>query len=189
HGADRHPRPVRRVPPRGAVAARHPSRPTAGLEAAGRDEGAVPAGLLRLHHATDAHQPRVGRGAVAADLPARGRFAPAPALTAANRVWKCTVVAIRGLVVKDAEKLALARDGLSDLRSRRDSVFEYVTSGDGFYRDGSFIQHGKHPYTGGYGISLLTNLANLMYLLSRSSWQITDASAQNAFLWIYHSLP
>lgn len=115
------------------------------------------------------------------------RFTPAPALTAANRVWKCTVVAIRGLVVKDAEKLALARDGLSDLPSRRDSVFEYVTSGDGFYRDGSFIQHGKHPYTGGYGISLLTNLANLMYLLSRSSWQITDASAQNAFLWIYDS--
>src|SRR5262249_59235396 len=117
------------------------------------------------------------------------RFTPVPALTAANRVWKCTAVAIRGVLIKDVGKMGLARDGLSDLPSRRDSVFEYVNSSDGFYRDGSFIQHGKHPYTGAYGISLLTNLANLMYLLSRSSWQITDASAQNAFLWIYHSLP
>src|SRR5262249_45362790 len=102
------------------------------------------------------------------------RFTPAPALTAANRVWKCTAVAIRGVIVKDAGKLASARDGLSDLPLHRDSVFEYVNSGDGFYRDGSFIQHGKHPYTGGYGISLLTNLANVMYLLSGSSWQIAD---------------
>ena len=115
------------------------------------------------------------------------RFTPVPALTAANRVWKCTAVAIRGVLVKDSGKVGLARDGLSDLPSRQNSVFEYVNSSDGFYRDGSFIQHGKHPYTGGYGISLLTNLANVMYLLSSSSWQITDPSSQNVFQWIYDS--
>jgi len=115
------------------------------------------------------------------------RFTPAPALTAANRVWKCTAVAIRGVIVKDAGKLASARDGLSDLPSHRDSVFAYVSSGDGFYLDGSFIQHGKHPYTGGYGISLLTNLANVMYLLGGSSWQIADPASQNVFRWVYDS--
>ncbi len=124
---------------------------------------------------------------IASYMAAIESFTPAPALTAANRVWKCTAVAIRGVLVKDAGKLALARDGLSDLPSRQSSVFEYVNSSDGFYTDGSFIQHGKHPYTGGYGISLLTNLANMMYLLGGSSWQITDQSSQNVFRWIYDS--
>src|SRR5499433_2812384 len=115
------------------------------------------------------------------------RFTPVPALTAANRVWKCTAVAIRGLLIKDAGKMGLARDGLSDLPSRRNSVFEYVNSSDGFYRDGSFIQHGKHPYTGGYGNSQLANLSALLYALSGSTWQITDPNQQNVFAWVYEA--
>ncbi|HEU5222066.1 MAG TPA: polysaccharide lyase 8 family protein [Candidatus Lumbricidophila sp.] len=31
-------------------------------------------------------------------------------------------------------------------------------SHDGFYRDGSFVQHGQFPYVGGYGASFLTSL-------------------------------
>ena len=34
-------------------------------------------------------------------------------------------------------------------------MFAFVTSGDGFYVDGSFIQHTRHPYTGSYGLVLL----------------------------------
>ncbi len=46
-------------------------------------------------------------------------------LTAANKIWKSSVVAVRGVIVKDSAKIDLARQGLSD-------VFPYVTTNDGF---------------------------------------------------------
>lgn len=61
--------------------------------------------------------------------------------TGANRTDLCQVVAIRGILGRSADKMASGRDGLSD-------VFAYVTSGDGYYRDGSFVQHTTIAYTG-----------------------------------------
>ncbi len=94
--------------------------------------------------------------------------------TGANRVWKVEVVGLRAVLLHDATKLARARDTLDD-------VFPYVTSGDGFYTDGSFIQHGKHPYTGGYGIDLLMEIGNILYLLGGSAYAVTDPGVQNVF--------
>ncbi len=113
-------------------------------------------------------------------MDAVNHFTPSPTLTAANRVWQCTVVGVRGTVVKDSAKLASARDGLT-------SVFATVTSGDGFYADGSFIQHDSHPYTGGYGNSLLANLAPLMFMLDGSAWQVTTAGRTNVQRWVHAS--
>jgi hyaluronate lyase len=108
------------------------------------------------------------------------RFSPAVTMTGANRVWKSTVVGVRGVIVKNSAKIASARDGLS-------SVFTFTSSGDGFYGDGSFIQHGNHPYNGGYGAFLLQDIANLMYLLDASTWQVTHANRINVFKWVYSS--
>ncbi|MFF9011429.1 polysaccharide lyase 8 family protein [Streptomyces sp. NPDC014870] len=95
----------------------------------------------------------------------------APHGESANRVDFCKVVAVRGVLGKNSAKIARARDGLSP-------VFPYVTSGDGFYRDGSFIQHSHTPYTGSYGAVLLSGLAWLFALLGGSSWDITDPNKQ-----------
>ena len=100
------------------------------------------------------------------------------AATAANLVWQAHVVGVRGCLVKDAAKLALARDALS-------GVFPYVTNGDGFYVDGSFIQHSTHPYNGGYGASLLQNIAILMTWLNGSTWTVTDPQQTNIVQWVY----
>ncbi|MDQ0914569.1 polysaccharide lyase family 8 super-sandwich domain-containing protein [Paenibacillus sp. V4I5] len=100
--------------------------------------------------------------------------------TGANRVWKATAVGIRGMIVKDSAKLASSRDALTD-------VFIYVTSGDGFYADGSFIQHTAHPYTGGYGKSLLETIVPFIYLLNGSTWAVVTPAAQNLYNWIYDS--
>ena len=115
------------------------------------------------------------------------RFDPDPRLvighlvsTGANRVWMCTGVVLRAMAVRDAAKLQLASDSLSP-------VFEYVISGDGFYRDGSFIQHTRHPYTGGYGVSLLSQLSDLLYLLSGSPWDVRDPARDNVFHWVFDS--
>lgn len=90
---------------------------------------------------------------------------------AANRVWKAQIVLIRAIVVEDATKF---NSGLSALSS----TFGDVTSGDGFYADGSFIQHTGLAYTGGYGMSFLQRAALVLYLLDGTNQaQTTDSWA------------
>jgi hyaluronate lyase len=91
--------------------------------------------------------------------------------TGANRVDLCRGLALRGVVGKNSAKLALARDALSP-------VFPFVVVGDGFYADGSFLQHTRVPYAGTYGGVLLGGLAVLFTLLSGSTWAVTDPNRQ-----------
>ncbi|MEV5897020.1 polysaccharide lyase 8 family protein [Nonomuraea fuscirosea] len=96
-----------------------------------------------------------------------------------NRADKASIVAFRGVAGRDPGKLALARDGLSDVRDGgRHSVFSYAESGDGFYRDGSFIQHGSVAYTGSYGLSLLIAVSESVALLHGSPWEVSDPGRQ-----------
>ncbi|MFD4022200.1 polysaccharide lyase family 8 super-sandwich domain-containing protein [Streptomyces sp. NPDC058576] len=64
------------------------------------------------------------------------------------------------------------------------AVFPYVTSGDGFYRDGSFVQHANYSYNGGYGKSLLYNVASLLSMLHTSPWQSPSPESGNVFAWV-----
>ncbi|MFI1069214.1 polysaccharide lyase 8 family protein [Streptomyces puniciscabiei] len=100
--------------------------------------------------------------------------------TGANRVDLCRVLALRGVVGASAAKVALARDALSP-------VFPYVTSGDGLYADGSFIQHTTVPYTGSYGSVMLGGLGLLFALLAGSSWEVTDPDRQIVFDAVEHA--
>ncbi|MEV0675336.1 polysaccharide lyase 8 family protein [Actinosynnema sp. NPDC050436] len=88
-----------------------------------------------------------------------------------NRVNHCQVLALRGVLGERADKVELARDALT-------AAMAYVTSGDGIYRDGSFIQHGKLPYAGAYGVDYLTGLGLLFALLADSTWQVTHPNRQ-----------
>ena len=107
-------------------------------------------------------------------------FTPIPNLTGANEVWKSSVVAVRGAIVKSSAKLASGRQALSD-------VFPYVNAGDGFYSDGSFVFHTVHPYNGGYGAELIGTLGPLKQWLAGSSWEVNDPAQTNVFRWIYDS--
>ncbi|WP_189189761.1 polysaccharide lyase 8 family protein [Streptomyces albiflavescens] len=94
--------------------------------------------------------------------------------TGANRVDLCRVLALRGAVGASAAKIVLARDALTP-------VFPYVSSGDGLYTDGSFIQHTTVPYTGSYGSVMLGGLGMLFALLAGSTWAVTDSNRQIVF--------
>ncbi|MBZ4015591.1 polysaccharide lyase 8 family protein [Streptomyces purpurogeneiscleroticus] len=94
--------------------------------------------------------------------------------TGANRVDLCRVVALRGVLGRAPEKIALARDALSP-------VFPYVQKGDGLYADGSFIQHTWVAYSGTYGYVLLDGLGRLFTLLRGSSWEVIDPKRQIVF--------
>lgn len=107
-------------------------------------------------------------------------FMPSPRYTAANLIFTCQVVAERAILAQDPGKIALARDSITPL-------FQYVEVGDGFYRDGSFIQHERVPYTGGYGAALLGTLTRFIYLVANSPWAVNSASLANAYRWVYDS--
>ncbi|QFR00533.1 polysaccharide lyase 8 family protein [Streptomyces phaeolivaceus] len=87
--------------------------------------------------------------------------------TGANRVDLCRSVALRGILGRAPDKIALARDALSP-------VFPYATRGDGLYADGSFVQHTWVAYSGTYGQVLLDGLGRLFALLAGSTWEVTD---------------
>ncbi|QIZ07197.1 DNRLRE domain-containing protein [Priestia megaterium] len=100
--------------------------------------------------------------------------------TGANRADKAQVVIIRGILGKSGTKIAQGRDALSQ-------IFLYVTSGDGFYTDGSLIQHSNVAYTLSYGAVLLSDMARLLYILKDSSWDVTDQNVQNVYNWVVDS--
>jgi hyaluronate lyase len=100
--------------------------------------------------------------------------------TGANLADKCKIAILRGLLLNDQAAIARAVAALSP-------VFEYVTSGDGFYADGSFLQHKRHPYTGSYGVVLLDDVADLMYLLAGSRWDFTDGQRATVWRWVTDS--
>ncbi|MEV1054810.1 polysaccharide lyase 8 family protein [Streptomyces sp. NPDC049887] len=106
--------------------------------------------------------------------------------TGANRVDLCRSVVLRGINGAEPARITLARDALSP-------VFRHVTTGDGLYADGSFVQHARVAYSGTYGQVLLDGLGRLFALLAGSAWDITDpgranvlGSVENAFAPLIH---
>ncbi len=90
----------------------------------------------------------------------------------ANRVDICQGIIVRSIVQPDADLLHSAVAALSD-------TWQYVTDGNGFFRDGSFIQHSTIGYTGTYGLVLLGGLAKLFALLAGTSFDVTDPTRSN----------
>ena len=82
-------------------------------------------------------------------------------MTGANKVWEAFIFAVRGLLLDDEREIAEASRAL-------DGIFDSVKTGDGFYDDGSFIQHGNIPYNGGYGRSLMYELASYCYIFDNA---------------------
>ena len=97
--------------------------------------------------------------------------------TGANRADAVQIVAINGALVKSSAKITLARDNLSP-------VFPYVTSGEGFYTDGSFVFHTAMAYNGGYGVDLLNRIQIVVNLLQGTNWAIVDPNLSNVFGWV-----
>jgi len=92
--------------------------------------------------------------------------------TEATNVGRAVI--LHGVLGRDSARLTAGRDPVAQ-------AFPYVTAGDGFYRDGSFIYHGNVPYTGSYGAVLLSNVAALFRMLRNSPWSFSSADPDNMF--------
>ncbi|BFH24094.1 hypothetical protein WDD9_005362 [Paenibacillus melissococcoides] len=112
--------------------------------------------------------------------PTRRTNLPGLVETGANRLDKALVVIIRGVLEQRSAKIEEGRDAISQ-------VFDYVTRGDGFYKDGSFIQHVNIAYTGSYAGVLLNDMGKLLTVLADSPWAITDPKLEHAYNWVTDS--
>ncbi|NQX60116.1 polysaccharide lyase family 8 super-sandwich domain-containing protein [Paenibacillus qinlingensis] len=98
--------------------------------------------------------------------------------TGANRSDILLYKLVDALLLKSESRIRAVASEMSPL-------FVYVTSGDGFYDDGSFVMHTSVPYTGSYGSVMLEGVSQLLYLLNGSPWPITDPNVNNFYKWIY----
>jgi len=101
---------------------------------------------------------------------------------AANRVDNSMTALGLGLLLEDNESVYLASEASS-------SVLEFVTVEDstviaekgypnGYYKDGSYIDHSRTPYAGSYGIVVLEGIVNISAILSNSPWQFRPEKAK-----------
>lgn len=95
------------------------------------------------------------------------KYVPLPTMTMANRVDLAYVTMGAGALQKDYQRLAISRDALNE-------CCLYVEKGDGFYTDGSFIQHDVIAYTGSYGPIMLEALSKLILATSDTCFRFSD---------------
>ena len=102
-----------------------------------------------------------------------------PSYTSANMIDMTFSIILASALQRDGERLQNAVDILSK------NVFDYVTSGDGIYKDGSYIMHESIPYTTGYGGSLLDMLSVIMYVVAGSEYSFSDTLINRQVDWIF----
>lgn len=103
--------------------------------------------------------------------------APSFNQTGANRSDIMLIQIRLGLVEHNYDRLIQARNGM-------DELFRYTEAGDGFYEDGSYVQHSTIAYTGSYGEVLIQGMGNLLFLLNGSTWEPVVPELGNVYRWI-----
>ena len=98
----------------------------------------------------------------------------------ANRVDIALSTIFAGALQHDYKRIAFSVEMMRE-------CFEMVEKGDGFYEDGSFIQHDYFPYIGGYGHSLLTSLSIISYSLEKTIFRLDDQMKNYQYNWIINS--
>ncbi|MFA5562528.1 MAG: polysaccharide lyase family 8 super-sandwich domain-containing protein, partial [Eubacteriales bacterium] len=74
---------------------------------------------------------------------------------------------LSALLQEDAERTV---DGINALLV----VFDYAEFGDGFYTDGSFVEHIATPYVGGYGLSYVNMVTQLLYSFDQTAFDFDN---------------
>lgn len=90
--------------------------------------------------------------------------------TSAN-LLDCSVTATGlGIILEDSEQLYMAKKA-----TETQLVLQEAGSyANGFYEDGSYIDHEKIPYIGSYGVEFLKGSIKLLGILGNSPWKLSD---------------
>lgn len=106
------------------------------------------------------------------DCMARGPHSNDPEMTGGNLLLKANSTLLTGILCRDETLLENVRQGVKSVLVYNKSEQFYNGCADGFFRDGSYIQHQALAYIGGYGTDLYQNLALFLRVLQGSRWDV-----------------
>lgn len=117
------------------------------------------------------------------DCMARGPHSNDPEMTGGNLLLKANSTLQTGILCRDESLLQNVWQGVQTVLVCNDASVFYEGCADGFFKDGSYIQHQALAYIGGYGSDLYCNLALFLRVLKGSRWEIKypDGREQLAF--------
>ena len=94
--------------------------------------------------------------------------------TGGNRIDTSIISFLRGVLMEDKVQVMDGAKAVAD-------VGEYVTTRDGFYKDGSFIQHGNVAYNGTYASVLFDGLGSVLWLATGTQFEVKDERIDNVY--------
>lgn len=94
--------------------------------------------------------------------------------TGGNRIDTSIISFLRGVLMEDKVQVVDGAKAVAD-------VGEYVTTRDGFYKDGSFIQHGNVAYNGTYASVLFDGLGAVLWLATGTQFEVKDERIDNVY--------
>ncbi|WP_438483321.1 polysaccharide lyase family 8 super-sandwich domain-containing protein [Oleiharenicola lentus] len=109
--------------------------------------------------------------------------------TGANLTWTKKVAGLRGLIVKVDSRVEGMKTAVNTVLAYKElgSVSDPESDPDGFYQEGSFLQHRYFAYSGGYGLAAIIDIFDLIYLLKGSEWEVNGTNTANAFTALYNT--
>ncbi len=105
--------------------------------------------------------------------------------TGANLADITTNRIIQGALLKDENRVITSIDNLMTVFETIDPNNIVNNNTDGFYEDGSFIQHHRVAYTGSYGKILLDRIVQAMRILDGTKYDRKDVLVPTVKDWIY----
>ena len=108
------------------------------------------------------------------------RYDPLPTLTMSNRINIAYCSIFSAVLQKNYKKIAISVEMFRE-------CFDTVEKSDGFYDDGSFIQHGYISYLGEYGVEMMTALTIISYSLEDSIFRLDENMIEYQYEWIINS--
>jgi len=101
--------------------------------------------------------------------------------TGTNQVDNTRIILIKSILEeKDS--------GVSEAISALEKVYPFVNEGDGFYTDGSFLQHDNVPYIGSYGNVLLDGISQIFTMTQSTDYFPDDNIVKVIDFWIQESI-
>lgn len=94
--------------------------------------------------------------------------------TGGNRTDTSMISFMRGILLKDKKEVVDAVITVTD-------VGNYAVRGDGFYRDGSFVQHDNVSYNGTYASVLFNGLGGILYLAKDTEFEVESEKLDNVY--------
>ncbi|SFE81783.1 chondroitin AC lyase [Actinacidiphila alni] len=96
--------------------------------------------------------------------------------TGENAVWYAQNVVFRGLLTPDPALVTAGRDAMA--------TAILLSTGDGIQSDLSYHQHGEQLYSAGYGRTMLTDVAQWLYVLRPTSFAFSPISVHDYTGWV-----